>query len=115
LAGVIKPGTVSTTFRMNAFHMSPQQAIRCEEKLLKGMQVGDKTFKVHLMVTISPTLARVWPRRNSSTSTMTVHWSRSGTTNGKLCSQAACPRPECMAGSIRGSAIPELFNIGRIH
>ena len=94
--GVIKPGTVNNEVFAHEDMMPTLLAAAgvpdVKEQLLKGMKVGDKTFKVHLDgYNITDALAARDPARatNSSTSTTTACWWRCDTTSGRSFSRSS--------------------------
>ena len=104
--GVIKPGTVLNDIFSHEDMLPTLLAAAgvpdVKEQLLKGMKVGNKTFKVHLDgYNLTDTLAGKSPARarNSSTSTTTGHSLRSATTNTKSSSPNSA-RMAWMSGRI---------------
>ena len=85
-----------------------------KEQLLKGMKVGDKTFKVHLDgYNITDPLAGKGenPRKEF------FYWNDDGSLvglrydHGRSSSRTALRRLRRLAGSVRAAALPELFNL----
>ena len=92
--GVIKPGTIINDIGAHEDMLPTLLAAagdpNVKEELLKGMKVGDKTFKVHLDgYNITDTLAGKAPARatSSSTSTTTARSWRCATISGRSSSQ----------------------------
>ncbi len=93
--GVIKPGTVINDIFAHEDMLPTLMAAAgvpdVKEQLLKGMKVGDKTFKVHLDGYNHDRLLRRQRRRaharSSSTSTTTARWWRCATTSGSSSSR----------------------------
>jgi hypothetical protein len=81
-----------------------------KEKLLKGMKVGDKTFKVHLDgYNITDALAGKRPARatSSSTSTTTARSSACVTTSGRSSSPSSARTASTSGGAVRAAALPQ--------
>ena len=106
--GVIKPGTVLNDIfaheDMLPTLLAAAGAPDVKEQLLKGMKVGDKTFKVHLDgYNITDALAGKVAQpaaMSSSTSTTTAHWWRCVTTSGRSSSRSNA-RTAWTSGRIR--------------
>ena len=112
--GVIKPGTVNNDFFAHEDMLPTLLAAAgvpdVKEQLLKGMKVGDKTFKVHLDgYNITDPLAGKGETRatSSSTSTTTARWWRCATTTGRWCSRSNARGFRRLAGPVRAAAPPE--------
>ena len=88
-----------------------------KEQLLKGMKVGDKTFKVHLDgYNLLPYLTgqdRTVRARSSSTSTTTATWSRCATTIGSWSSpnNGATGTMRIWQEPFTALRIPKIFNL----
>ena len=95
--GVIKPGTINNDLFSHEDMLPTLLAAAgvpdVKEQLLKGMKVGNKTFKVHLDGYNLTDRARRQGRRararSSSTGTTTARWSGCATTTGRSSSRSS--------------------------
>jgi arylsulfatase A-like enzyme len=114
--GHIKPGSVANEI-VSAHDWFPTLLAAAgdsdiKDKLLKGMDAGGKTFKVHSTATtsfpISPAKQEKSPRAGSSTSTTTATSSPCASRTGRSSSWSSAPRHAASVGrAVHGAAAAE--------
>ena len=119
--GHIKPGMVANDIVSHLDFLPTLLAAAgvpdVKEQLLKGMKVGDKTFKVHLDgYNLLPYLTgqeKQVRATSSSTSTTTATWSRCATTTGRSSSPNSGPQGTMRIWSepFTPLRVPKIFNL----